>query len=1073
MNAKPPGRFLCACALSLLLAVAGWGYVLITDSGGYVITWAPGVIPMQVKLATSPALSDDTSQSGSVVAAMSAWNTQLGVVRFLAQEQGPGTYGLGNDVNEIVMDSSIEGEAFGSNTLAVTVSFRSGNERIESDIIFNTAWTWDSYRGVLQAPEDIRRVAIHELGHVLGLNHPDQAGQFATAIMNSTVSSIDSLQNDDITGGRALYGYPGLVPANDNFANAEFMASLAFNKWVSGHSNASNIGATAEVGEPAHAGEPARRSVWWKWTAPASGSIYAMTETSNFDTVLGAYTGSTLSSLTEIASNDDANPGVIRTSYVAFNVTGGTTYYFSVDGWNGYFGSIRLFLEFTTVAIGAPVITMQPISRTVDQQVNPRFNITVVGQPAPNLRWQRLPAGGSTWADLPSGDIYSGISGGQLVINNPPVAMTGDQFRCIVSNVAGTLTSSAAVLTVNSVVTVITKQPRDAEIFPGGTVHFGMEFNGGGDVRWYRNGVLVMTDIGRTTNAFLTLANAAAGDAGSYHATFTCTQGIYAGVHTTSSAQLLVSASARPYIFEHPLRSPTGATPGGSGTVSVQASSSVTPTYQWRFQGVDIPGATSASYVVNNITVFTSGPYSVAVSNPYGTTLSADGYFIVNGPPEFSIHPAPQTVRSGTQVIFNAVAAGYPRLDYQWQFSPSGGGTWENVAESGTHGGVTTSQLAVNTSLALNGYAYRCVVGNFYGATASNPAILTVTDLPIISTQPSSQAVAVGSTIDLSVVINNATGVTYQWRKDGADIVGAVLSTYTIVSAQLGDAGDYSVVVTNSFGAVTSATATVMVTEPPVIRTPPASQAVYAGASASFSVMATSDAPLSYVWCKNGAPIGGATTAIYTMATTLMTDAADYSVVVTNVAGSVTSDPATLTVNPSAAPVITLHPVGQNVNSGLSASFTAAATGIPAPGYQWQRLPAGGGAWADVAGAGYSGATTATLTATSLTLANDGDRFRCIVTNVAGTVTSNTALLTVMELAPVAVAAGAAHSFALQADGLLLGFGGNSAGELGTGDTVPQNTPRPYERVLGFATSWNHSLFIKADGTLWGMGGNA
>src|SRR5690606_6794214 len=114
---------------------------------------------------------------------------------------------------------------------------------------------------------DIRRVAIHELGHVLGLDHPNQAGQSVVAIMNSRVSDIDTLQSDDIAGGQLMYGAPGVVPSNDGFANAAPITLVAGSVQVTG----SNIGAGRETGEPNHATAMKGHSVWWKWTPATSG----------------------------------------------------------------------------------------------------------------------------------------------------------------------------------------------------------------------------------------------------------------------------------------------------------------------------------------------------------------------------------------------------------------------------------------------------------------------------------------------------------------------------------------------------------------------------------------------------------------------------------------------------------------------------------------------------------------------------------------------------------------------------------------------------------------------------------
>ncbi len=136
-------------------------------------------------------------------------------------------------------------------------------------------------------------------------------------------------------------------------------------------------------------------------------------------------------------------------------------------------------------------------------------------------------------------------------------------------------------------------------------------------------------------------------------------------------------------------------------------------------------------------------------------------------------------------------------------------------------------------------------------------------------------------------------------------IGGANASNYTRLNVQSSDAGNYRVVVANSVGSVTSATAILTVNVPPSLTLQPAAQSVKAWSDATFTVTAFGTQPLAYQWRLNGSTIPGATASAYTRPDVQAIDAGNYSVTVINVAGSVTSQDALLTVIPIVAPQLT------------------------------------------------------------------------------------------------------------------------------------------------------------------------
>jgi hypothetical protein len=147
----------------------------------------------------------------------------------------------------------------------------------------------------------------------------------------------------------AVYVTGTSTPPNNNFANAQIISG------TSGTVNGTNVGANKESGEPNHAGNSGGASVWYRWQAPTTGAVTFTTTSSNFDTLLAAYTGQSVSSLTLIAANDDFN-GTLQ-SGIGFTAQSGVTYHVAVDGFGGATGSV--LLTWNMVTSTAPVIFIE------------------------------------------------------------------------------------------------------------------------------------------------------------------------------------------------------------------------------------------------------------------------------------------------------------------------------------------------------------------------------------------------------------------------------------------------------------------------------------------------------------------------------------------------------------------------------------------------------------------------------------------------------------------------------------------------------------------------------------------
>ena len=584
---------------------------------------------------------------------------------------------------------------------------------------------------------------------------------------------------------------------------------------------------------------------------------------------------------------------------------------------------------------------------------------------------------------------------------------------------------------------------------------------------------------------------------------------------------------------------------GQSATFSVVASGTPSPTYQWQRGGVAIAGATSASYTLSAAALSDSGAqFTCVVSNsagaltsaaatltvteaPSGTgTITRQYWTGVSGPPLSNVPWAsapsgtdaltsfegPTNWRDnyGTRILGYVVASETGDHTF-WLATDDDGELWlstdANPANKRRIASITgwsdarqwnkfASQKSATIALTA-GQSYYIEVLQVEGAGGDNiavgwskpgqstaspsevipgsalrPWVSGTAVAPVITTQPQDRSVVVGQSATFSAVASGTPSPTYQWQRGGVAISGASSASYTVNAVALSDSGaQFTCVVSNSAGSLTSATATLTVTEAPSgtgtitrqywtgVSGPPLSNVPFASTPSGTNELTSFEGPS--LWRDNyGSRILGYVVAPVTgdytfwLATDdhgelwLSTDASpankrriasisgwaavrqwnkfpsQKSVAVALAAGQTYyiealqveggggdniavgwSRPGQSTASPSevipgsvlkpwvsgtsVAPVITTQPQAQAVVVGQNATFSVVASGTPTPSYQWLR-----------GGAAIAGATTASHTLVGALAADNGAQFACVVSNSAGTVTSNAVTLTVNPAPP-------------------------------------------------------------------------
>jgi len=525
---------------------------------------------------------------------------------------------------------------------------------------------------------------------------------------------------------------------------------------------------------------------------------------------------------------------------------------------------------------------------------------------------------------------------------------------------------------------------------------------------------------------------------------------------------------------------------GSNVTFATHVFGSPAMEYQWQVEGISIPNATNATYLLPG-QPFHTGPsnYSVIAYNPFGYVISTNALLTIVSPPFFTMQPQSQTIGAGSNVTFSVAADGSAPLGYQWQANGTNIPGATNVILSFTN---------VQASLASN---YVVVLSNIYGSATSAVATLTVMPMPPwLALEPVDQTTYVSSNVAFFVKGLGSVPLSYQWftnattLADGGRISGASTPNLNISNVQPGDAGRYYAVVSNSYGAITSSVAALSVMIiPPSITLNPLGRSVPPGLPTSFTAAASGSPPVQYQWQLNGVDIPNATSSIYSISAVGTNDLGSYHLVATNFSGvsTATSTAALLTFGNVAA-------WGRNASNeclpppdltnafavagSLGASFAActdgslvawgagSATNVPASATNVVALSAGGGAIglrADGTLVGWNG--IAVPNASNIVAVAEGNNFgfglRAEGTLVAWGNSAYTNFPAGLNHV-TAIACGTTHALALRSDGSLVSWGTGSA----------TNIPALSGNITAIAAGNNFSLALKSDGTVaaWGSG---
>lgn len=540
--------------------------------------------------------------------------------------------------------------------------------------------------------------------------------------------------------------------------------------------------------------------------------------------------------------------------------------------------------EFDPSICNPPVaINTQPDDESVCAGDNVTLSVAAVGNNV-TYQWQ-----------LDGVDI-SGATSNSLTLNSVAQNDAGD-YTVVVSDACNDVTSSVASLSLaeETDITLVVLGPTD--VCEGGdftTPDLASSTQGDNlSYQWSYDGVQLNGETGTALN----LTNLQLSDAGTYSVVATGTCG-------TDQLSFPVTVTESTAITSQPSDETLCAGDDASFSVSANGSNL---SYQWKLDGTNLSGETSATLNVNGVSAGDAGNYTVEVTGDCGTETSNVAALTVNPSTAISSQPSDETLCAGDDATLSVTATG-DNLSYQW------------VLGSLDINGETTATLELTNVGGNDAGPYTVEVTGTCGTVTSDVATVQVFSNTAITQQPSDITACEGTGNNSFQVIATGTNVDYQWYQDGVALVGEISSVLNLGGPDLSEAGIYTVDVIGACGTVTSDAATLTVNEETVITAQPNGVNLCEGSPVSIEVQADGS-NLTYQWLKDGSVLAGETQSTLSIASLSAAEVGDYTVAVTGDCGTVTSNVADVLM--IIAPAISAQPIDEAVCEGESVTLSA------------------------------------------------------------------------------------------------------------------------------------------------------